>query len=238
MKLSATRASLFALVACSLFFLVSSTANLQASTAGWPRLLFIGDSLTEGYGVAKEDAFPTIAAQHLRTLGFPQLTYINAGSSGATSSFGPKLIAFQIKKNRPDFVIYALGSNDGLRGINPKATRGKIEAALDLLKSQGIPVLLTGQRAAPNYGPAYTKAFDGMFAEIAKARGIPFLPFLLKGVAADPALNLADGIHPNPAGYKVIGTRVAKALVPLLQGLKPPSTGQDKDKKKPEANPQ
>lgn len=198
----------------------STEPKQQATTAeGFPRLLFIGDSLTEGYGVTKNEAYPHLVAQQLKAKGFPKLSYVNSGASGATSSIGPKMVAFHTKKRRPDLVIYALGSNDGLRGVQPTATRKKIEAALDLLKKQGIPVLLTGQRAAPNYGPKYTAAFDSMFAAIAKERSLPFLPFLLKGVAADPKLNLADGIHPNPEGHKVIASRVAAAIAPLLKAL-------------------
>lgn len=208
---------------------IASGSGLAAS-GGFPYLLFVGDSLTEGYGVTAQQAFPHLTAEQIKAKGYPKLSYTNAGASGATSSFGPKMVSFQIKKRRPDIVVYALGSNDGLRGVDPGATRKRIESALDILAKHKIPVLLTGQRAAPNYGPRYTAAFDGMYAAIAKERKLPFLPFLLKGVAGDPTLNLADGIHPNPAGHKVIANRVSGALVPLIKALKSP-VNQDKNAK-------
>lgn len=215
---------------------VAKASSAQPHTQS-PRLLFIGDSLTEGYGVSRTEAYPHIVAQQLKKRGYSQLSYINGAASGATSSIGPKMVSFQLKKSRPDVVVYALGSNDGLRGVKPTETRKRINAALDILAQHKVPVLLTGQRAAPNYGPAYTKAFDSMFAEIAKERSIAFLPFLLKGVAGETALNLADGIHPNAAGHKVIAGRVADALEPLIKALpatpntQGPATTKTKNKK-------
>lgn len=156
-----------------------ATSAAAKKMKGYPHLLFVGDSLTEGYGVANNEAYPYLVAEKLKAAGFTRLTFTNSGASGATSSFGPKMVTFQLKKRRPDYVIYALGSNDGLRGIDPKATRQRITEALDILHKAKVPVLLTGQRAAPNYGPVYTKAFDGLFPAIAKERGIAFLPFLL-----------------------------------------------------------
>lgn len=228
-------------VILALFLALGFGSQGQGATVkGYPHLLFVGDSLTEGYGVASQQAYPHLVAEGLKAAGFPGLSFTNAGSSGATSSFGPKMVAFQLKKRRPDYVIYALGSNDGLRGIDPKATRLKIEQALDLLKAAGVPVLLTGQRAAPNYGPAYTAAFDSLFPAIAKERNLAFYPFLLADVAAKPSLNLPDGIHPNPKGYQVIAKGMIAALIPLLKALPKNTTsskaqakakGKDREKK-------
>lgn len=235
MKKKKSRPALSLLITAAAALTLFMLASGKAAAKGFPHLLFVGDSLTEGYGVASHQAYPYLVAQKLKNAGFPRLTFTNSGSSGATSSFGPKMVAFQLKKRRPDYVVYALGSNDGLRGIDPKATRKKIEQALDLLKKAQVPVLLTGQRAAPNYGKAYTTAFDGMFPAIAKERGIAFLPFLLKGVAADPKLNLPDGIHPNPAGYRVIARRMADTLAPLLKALAQPSAPQPTAGSKPKS---
>jgi acyl-CoA thioesterase-1 len=119
-------------------------------------------------------------------------------------------------KSRPDVVVIALGGNDGLRGIDVAATRANLSSAIELAQKSGARVLLAGMKLPPNYGPEYTSAFEAMFPALAKQHGVALLPFLLEGVAADPALNLPDGIHPNERGTEIVARNVVAALLPML----------------------
>ncbi len=166
-----------------------------------PVILSLGDSLTFGLGVAPEKTWPVLLENKLRSTGFPEVKVVNAGSSGATTAFGVSAIKFQLKRQKPDIVIYALGANDGLRGIDPAASYKNMAAVMDQLKGSGIKVLLLGMRAPPNYGDKFPKDFASSFEKLAKTYELKFVPFFLEGVAGDPALNQADGIHPNEKGY-------------------------------------
>lgn len=179
------------------------------------RVLILGDSITEGYGVAKEDSYPNILQQQLKTDGFPQTQVINAGISGSTSSSALSRFKWSLK-GKPDILVLALGGNDGLRGLKPEEMKKNLKAVIDLAKQNDVHVLLAGMKAPPNLGKPYTHAFDKVFTDLAKEEKVPLIPFLLDGVAGEPALNQSDGIHPNEKGHRIVAKVVKAHLEPML----------------------
>lgn len=139
---------------------------------------------------------------------------INAGSSGATTAFGLSSLKFHLKRTQPDLIIYALGANDGLRAIDTATTYKNISAAIDEIQKAKIKVIMLGMKAPPNYGEKFPKDFEKVFSRVAAEKKIPFVPFLLDGVAGDNKLNQADGIHPNEKGYEIITDRI----YPMIKG--------------------
>lgn len=180
-----------------------------------PVVLCLGDSLTEGQGVAPEQAWPSVLERRLRTSGHPGARVVNAGISGSTSASAVSRLKWQLRA-QPDLLILALGANDGLRGVDLAATRRNLDEAITLARDAGVRVVLAGMQLPPNYGPAYTRDFRALFVELAKQHEIALIPFLLEGVAARPELNLADGIHPNARGYERVAENVLAVLQPLL----------------------
>lgn len=177
-------------------------------------ILILGDRLTEGYGVEKKDAFPNLLDAKLRKWrdGFQ---VVNGGSSGSTSASAVRRLQWY-EKTHPDLVILALGSNDGLRGVKPEETRRNVEAAIEFCVAHHFRTVLAGLKVPPNYGPEYTAAFEKIFPELAKKHHLPFFAFLLEGVAGDPEMNQADGIHPNERGHERIAENLFQFLKPLL----------------------
>jgi acyl-CoA thioesterase-1 len=178
------------------------------------RILFLGDSLTEGYGVAKDEAYPALVEKALHQEGYA-VQAINAGISGSTTSSGLSRLRWHLKA-KPDILVLALGANDGLRGVPVASIRKNLSDVLALAAEQKIPVLFIGMKAPPNYGAAYTRAFDALFQELARQYHAAFLPFLLDRIAGESRLNQADGLHPNADGHRLMAQAVAKALKPLL----------------------
>lgn len=195
--------------------LASETTAAVDAARGNPRIVCLGDSLTEGYGLAPELAWPELVKTALRKDGWPQAEVVNAGVSGSTSASAVGRLKWQLRE-KPDVVVLALGANDGLRGIAPEETRRNLAAAIDLAQASGITVLLAGMKMPPNYGADYTAAFEATFASLAAEKKVALLPFLLDGVAANADLNLPDGIHPNADGYEVVARTVLTHLRPLL----------------------
>ncbi len=181
------------------------------------RILFIGDSLTEGLGVAKEEAYPALIEKKLRQR-YPQagLEVINAGISGSTTASGLRVLRFHLR-NPPQVLVLALGANDALRGFPAKVTEKNLEETIDLAQAQKIPILLVGMQAPPNYGKAYEKEFSALFARLEKKKKVPLIPFLLKDVGGEKNRNLADGIHPNAEGHTIMAETVLQGLLPLLK---------------------
>ncbi len=184
-----------------------------AAAADMIRIVALGDSLTAGYGLPAEAAFPARLERALRARGH-SVTVANAGASGDTATGGLSRLDWSVPDGT-DAVIVELGANDALRGIDPKATRAALDAIVRRLKERRIAVLLAGMQAPRNLGPDYARAFDPVYPEIAKAHDVVFYPFFLDGVAADPTLNLSDGLHPSAAGID----RIVERILPKAEEL-------------------
>jgi acyl-CoA thioesterase-1 len=202
---------LAALLAASV--LVASLGPRAA--ANEPVIVALGDSLTAGFGVAAEEAWPALLENRLSREGY-RYRVVNAGVSGDTSAGGLRRVPWVLRA-RPDIAIVALGANDGLRGQSVEALAANLTEIVERLRAGGAQVLLAGMRVPPNYGADFARAFARVFADVAQRAQVAFMPFLLDGVAADPRLNLLDGIHPNAAGHRVIAERVWPFLKPLLR---------------------
>ncbi len=195
---------------------------MGAAAGDTPRVLAFGDSLTAGYGLPKEVSFTAQLERVLENEGLAAAV-INAGVSGDTSAGGLARLDWTlggIPHGGPDAVIVELGANDALRGIDPRVTYDNLDAILSEIGRRGLPVLLAGMRAPPNMGPEYAEAFDGIYTRLADKHGVALYPFFLEGVAADPELNQADGIHPNARGVAEIVKRIAPAVKVLLKDLR------------------
>ena len=178
-------------------------------------IVALGDSLTAGLGVARDEAYPALLEARLRRAGFAYRV-VNAGVSGDTTAGGLRRLDW-VLRSRPDVVIVALGANDGLRGQPVASLRDNLTAIVTRLRESGTRVLLVGMRLPPNYGEAYAGDFAEAFRAVARGTSVAFLPFLLAGVAGDPSLNQADGIHPNAAGQRLVAEHVWPSLQPLLR---------------------
>jgi acyl-CoA thioesterase-1 len=175
----------------------------------------LGDSLTAGLGVALDEAYPALLQERLRREGY-DYRVVNAGVSGDTTAGGLRRVDWVLRA-RPAIAVVALGANDGLRGLSVAAMRANLEQIVERFRAAGTQVLLAGMRVPPNYGEAYGREFAAAFPAVARKTGAALMPFLLDGVAADPRLNQADGIHPNAQGQAVIAERVWPYLRPLLR---------------------
>ncbi|MDB5364756.1 MAG: arylesterase [Rhodospirillales bacterium] len=184
--------------------------SAQAETT----ILAFGDSLTAGYGVAIGDSFPARLESVLKARGH-DVRVINAGISGDTTAGGLARLDWSLA-DKPDLVLLELGSNDMLRGIDPGSTEANLDAMLQKLTAAKIPVLLCGMYAARNLGPDYVTRFDAIYPKLAKKYGVALYPFFLDGVALDASLNQGDGMHPNPAGVRIVVDRMAPVIEKLL----------------------
>lgn len=176
-------------------------------------IVALGDSLTAGLGVARDEAYPALLEARLRRNGH-DYRVVNAGVSGDTSAGGRRRVDW-VLRSKPEVVIVALGANDGLRGLPVEELRGNLEAIVRRLQAAGVRVLLAGMRVPPNYGDDYARAFTAVFPAVARRTGVPLAPFLLEGVAGQAGLNQADGVHPTAEGQRLI----ADTLWPYLQRL-------------------
>jgi acyl-CoA thioesterase-1 len=182
------------------------------------KILALGDSLTAGYGLAEADGFCPQLEKALKAAGH-DVQVIDGGVSGDTTADGLARLDWTLADN-PDVVIVELGANDALRGLDPAQAKANLEAILTRLEKQGRVVLLAGMKAPRNLGPDYDQAFDAMYPELAARHRVALYPFFLEGVATDPALSQADGIHPNSAGVAVIVRRILPAVEKALAQVK------------------
>lgn len=196
------------------FLLLAACAIAAVSPRKPVKILILGDSLTEGLGVAKEDAFPRLLDSALKAWR-PGYEVINGGSSGSTSASGVRRLKWY-EKAKPDIVLLALGSNDGLRGVKPEETRKNVEAAIDFCLARKWDVMLAGLKVPPNYGAEYATAFSKVYSDLAAKRKLPIVAFLLDGVAGESAFNQADGIHPNEKGHRRIAENLFAFMKPVL----------------------
>ena len=183
-------------------------------------ILFLGNSLTAGYGLDTTQAFPALIQDRIDSLGW-NFKVINAGQSGDTSSGGLGRIDWLLKREFHVLVL-ELGINDGLRGIHVDVTRQNLQTIINRTKSRypGVKVIVAGMQVPPNMGRDYAASFRAIFPQLAKKNGTQLIPFLLEGVGGNPKLNLPDGIHPSVEGHKIVAENVWKVLEPLLRSMK------------------
>jgi acyl-CoA thioesterase-1 len=180
-------------------------------------ILFYGDSLTAGYGLSPEEAFPALVEQKLNKTE-KVARVVNAGLSGETSAGGLTRLNWVIRQPIDIFVL-ELGANDGLRGLPLDQTEKNLQLIIDRVKAKypKVKIVIAGMMVPPNMGPDYTAKFRTIFPELAKKNNATLIPFLLQDVAGNEKLNLGDGIHPNPEGHKIVADNVAKVIEPLLK---------------------
>jgi len=193
---------LLLLAACTSQPTPAPAPTATATAAPTLKILAVGDSLTEGFGVPSADAYPAQLERALVTAGHA-VTVVNAGVSGETSSGTRQRIDWLLQQ-QPDIVILAIGGNDGLRGIDPALTEQNIEEIVRRSQASGAVVVLPGMEMVRNLGSEYTDQFRAIYPAVAERTGAILMPFFLEGVAADPALNQPDFIHPTAEGYAVV----------------------------------
>src|SRR6266702_4867895 len=201
-----------ALPSIVLLFIMAGAGQAFAAPV---KILALGTSLTQGYGLPPGTEFTVQLQTALKRSGVDAVV-TNAGVSGDTSAGGLARLDWSLA-DHPDAVILELGGNDMLRGIAPAETEKNLRAILARLKAAHVKVLLTGMHAQRNLGAEYVQQFDAIYPRLAKDYNVLFYPFILDGVALNPKLNQADGMHPNPAGVKVIVARI----LPLVKKLVP-----------------
>jgi acyl-CoA thioesterase I len=184
------------------------------------RILVLGDSLIQGYGLPPGQDFPNQLERALRAKGV-NVEIINGGVSGDTSAGGMARVAWSLS-DKPDAVIVEFGGNDALRGLAPLDTQRNIASILNTLRARKIPTLLAGVKSPRNMGADYTREFDGVFPKLAKNYDVLFYPFFLDGVAAVPTLNQRDGIHPNDKGVAIIVQRITPMVMKLIAQVRKP----------------
>lgn len=216
-----TNRTLARMTAVFLFTILYGTAAVTANTTVAPaderepaKILALGTSLTAGFQLPQKASFTAQLEAALRGRGH-EVTVVNAGVSGDTSAGGLARLNWLLGDDYTHAIV-ELGGNDVLRGLEPHETRANLDAILTALKARDIEVLLAGMRAPPNLGPGYEKEFNGLYAELAEKHGVMLYPFFLDGVAAEPELNLEDGIHPNEEGVAVIVERMLPYVEKLL----------------------
>ncbi len=181
------------------------------------RILFLGDSITAGYGIGKDRAFPALIQKRIdeKGLGFK---VINAGVSGDTTAGGLRRLNWVLREPI-QILVLELGANDGLRGLPLGEMSKNLQAIINQVKDKNpnVSIVLAGMRLPPNLGREYTAEFEAVFSELAEKNKTAFIPFILEGVAGDPSLNLPDRIHPTPEGHRILAETVWNSLHPLLK---------------------
>lgn len=180
-------------------------------------IVFFGNSLTAGYGVEAEEAFPGLIQKRLDSLGY-DYNVINAGVSGETTASGLSRVEWVVKRQPVEIFVLELGGNDGLRGIKPEETDKNLRAIIDKVRAihPEVKILLAGMMVPPNMGQAYAEEFQKLFPKIAEDKNVNLIPFLLKDVGGEADLNQPDGIHPTPEGHKIVAKTVWKYLQSLI----------------------
>ncbi len=192
-----------------------AVSAVSAPTQAPRTVVFLGDSLTAGLGLARKDSFPALLEARIRNAGLGWRV-VNAGVSGDTSA-GARARLDWVFRDRPDLLFLCIGSNDGLRGLPVKELEANLRAILARAKQERCRVVLAGAMLPENYGSQYRDAFRAVFPRVAREARVRFLPFLLEGVAMRPELNQEDGIHPNAEGARRIADRVWTVLEPELR---------------------
>jgi acyl-CoA thioesterase-1 len=187
-----------------------------ASFAAAPIIMVLGDSLSAAYGLDRGEGWVSMLQRRLEDKSY-DYRVVNASVSGETTSGALARLERELDLHRPDIVIVELGGNDGLRGLPLSQMQANLERIVEEIQSRGGRVLLAGMQLPPNYGPAYTREFHGVYLRVARTKKISLVPFLLAGIAYDPGYFQADGIHPTAAAQAVILQNVWTQLEPLLR---------------------
>ncbi len=204
-------------------FLIAQNAPPGAEdtqeTAPAKTILFLGNSLTAGFGLEPEQAYPAHIQQKIDSLGW-NFQVINAGLSGETSAGGMRRLNWLLKQ-RVDVLVLALGANDGLRGFSPKATEENLQEIINRTRKKypDVKIVIAGMEALPNMGELFGKEFRAIFPRLAQRNRAALIPFLLEGVGGIPDLNLPDGVHPTAEGQRIVADNVWKVLAPVLREL-------------------
>jgi len=198
------------------FFIIITYFSLNLSAQGQETILFFGDSITAGYGLTEQQAFPAVIQQKIDSLGL-NYNVINSGLSGETTAGGLRRIDWVLQQHVDIFVL-ELGGNDGLRGIDPISSKQNLQGIMDKVRETypEADILLTGMEAPPNMGQTYTSRFREIYTELSNENDVLFMPFILEGVAGDPDLNQSDGIHPTEEGHRVVANDLWEYLRPML----------------------
>jgi acyl-CoA thioesterase-1 len=186
----------------------------SAPEANEPLVVFLGDSLTAGYGLGGEQAYPALVEKRLEEEGIP-IKVLNAGVSGDTTAGGLARLDWLLSQ-KPGVVVVGLGGNDGLRGLPLEQAEQNLREIVRRAKAAGARVLLLGMQIPPNYGPEYAQGFSGMYPKIAKEMDVPLVPFLLEGVGGVAGLNQSDGIHPTAEGQEKLADLVTPYVADVL----------------------
>lgn len=192
--------------------IVTLATSFSAINAEPMRIIFLGDSLTAGYGINPDRAYPALIEQKIRDHGHTA-EVINAGVSGDTTAGGLRRVNWLLRRPM-DVMVLALGANDALRGFDLNNTRDNLEAIIQAVQEKypECTIILAGMKAPPNLGGDYGRTFENIFTNLAEKHQLPLIEFLLEGVAGQPEKNLADGIHPNPTGQKIVAKNVWEIL--------------------------
>jgi len=211
--------ALFCILAIRTAACIAAEQHLQPGGDGTKTILFFGDSLTAGYGLDPDQAFPALIQEKINERGW-KFRAVNAGLSGETTAGGLRRIDWVLQRPFEVFVL-ELGANDGLRGLPVENAKQNLQAIMERVRNKypHVKLVLAGMRVPSNLGSAYTARFREMFPELARANNAALIPFLLEDVGGVPELNLPDGIHPTPAGQKIVAENVWKVLEPVLQSL-------------------
>ena len=191
----------------------ATSAPNAPSAPGAPKIVALGDSLTAGLGLPRDEAYPAVLQRKLKAAG-SALEVVNAGVSGDTSADGLRRANWALEGD-VRLLILALGANDGLRGLPPAQMKSNLQTIIHRARQRGIPVLLVGMEAPPNFGEQYAAAFRQVFRDLARENHVTLVPFLLEGVAGVSTLNQGDGVHPTSAG----AARIADHLWPAVKSM-------------------
>ncbi|MBA3849479.1 MAG: arylesterase [Opitutus sp.] len=198
-------------------FALASWLATTTAAAATKTMIFYGDSLTAGYGLDPDEAYPALIQKKLAAEGL-DWRVVNAGLSGETTAGGLRRLDWILRQPVDVFVI-ELGGNDGLRGLAPEVTRKNLQEMIDRVRAKNprVILVLAGMQIPTNMGPAYSEAFAKIYPDLAQANQVALIPFLLAGVGGIPELNLPDGIHPTAVGHRIVAETVWRTLSPLLR---------------------
>ena len=205
---------LLGIIILSLISILSISCSEKKSQIKIEKVLLFGDSLMSGYGLPEEDHLSVVLEKSLKSEGY-EIQIFNGSISGDTSLDGLDRIEDELSDVSYDLIIIGLGANDMLRRINPDQTKQNLEGIIKIITSNNIKIILAGMVASPTNGLSYKKKFDKIYPDLSKKFELELIPFLLKGVALNPSLNQADGIHPNEKGVLIISETLKDSILKL-----------------------